>query len=81
MSNVEPHATALITFTTGSTGTPKAADRSHAFLKEQFNALLDEIKPSANDVDMPVLPIVLFVNLGVGCTSVIADFNVAEPNK
>jgi acyl-CoA synthetase (AMP-forming)/AMP-acid ligase II len=73
--------TALITFTTGSTGRPKAADRTHGFLKEQFDALLDEIQPKVDDVDMPVLPIVLFMNLGVGCTSVVADFKMSKPEK
>jgi len=79
ITQVDPHTTALITFTTGSTGTPKAADRTHAFLKEQFDALMEEIDPTVDDVDMPVLPIVLFVNLGVGCTSVIADFKMTKP--
>lgn len=72
---------ALITFTTGSTGTPKAALRSHEFLNEQFKALLLEIQPKPTDIDMPILPIVLFVNLGVGCTSVIADYKQTKPNK
>lgn len=79
IETVQPDDSALITFTTGSTGMPKAADRTHGFLKEQFDALLDEIDPKANDVDMPVLPIVLFVNLGIGCTSVIADFKMSKP--
>ncbi len=70
---------ALLTFTTGSTGTPKAAKRSHQFLKEQFDALLDEIQPKVTDIDFPLLPIVLFVNLGIGCTSVIADFKMSKP--
>lgn len=78
---VSPDTTALITFTTGSTGTPKAANRTHGFLKEQFDALLDEIDPQVTDIDMTVLPIVLFVNLGVGCTSVIADFKMTKPEK
>lgn len=72
---------ALITFTTGSSGTPKAANRTHEFLKEQFDALLDEVDPKVDDVDMPVLPIVLFVNLGVGCTSVIANFKMTSPES
>lgn len=72
---------ALITFTTGSTGRPKAANRTHGFLHAQFSALLDEIQPTSNDVDMPVLPIVLFTNLGVGCTSIIADFKMTKPEK
>lgn len=79
IQSVTNNDSALITFTTGSTGRPKAADRTHGFLKEQFDALLDEIDPNAEDVDMPVLPIVLFVNLGVGCTSVIADFKMSKP--
>jgi len=81
LQEVSPDQTALITFTTGSTGTPKAADRSHIFLKEQFNALLDEINPQPEDIDMTVLPIVLFVNLGIGCTSVIADYNGSKPDS
>jgi acyl-CoA synthetase (AMP-forming)/AMP-acid ligase II len=79
ITQVTPDSPALITFTTGSTGTPKAANRTHEFLKEQFDALLDEVDPKVEDVDMPVLPIVLFVNLGVGCTSVIADFKMTKP--
>ncbi|WP_114784115.1 AMP-binding protein [Botryobacter ruber] len=73
--------TALITFTTGSTGTPKAAKRTHGFLHEQFQALLEKIDPHPDDIDMPVLPIVLLINLGAGCTSVIADFKASKPNS
>ena len=58
---VDEDTAALITFTTGSTGTPKAARRTHTFLKEQFDALLDEINPKPEDIDMPVLPIILFI--------------------
>ncbi|PRD55776.1 AMP-binding protein [Sphingobacterium gobiense] len=72
---------ALITFTTGSTGTPKAALRTHGFLYEQFKALEEEIKAKPSDVDMSVLPIVLLINLAVGSTSVIADFNPSKPTK
>lgn len=79
--DVEPSQTALITFTTGSIGVPKAADRSHEFLKEQFDALIHEIDPNPADIDMSVLPIVLFVNLGIGCTSIIADFKMTKPDK
>jgi olefin beta-lactone synthetase len=73
--------TALITFTTGSTGVPKAAKRTHGFLLEQFKALTEKIKPCPEDIDMPVLPIVLLMNLGAGCTSVIADFKASKPNS
>ncbi|MGD1845081.1 MAG: AMP-binding protein [Salibacteraceae bacterium] len=71
--------TALITFTTGSTGQPKAANRTHGFLKAQYDALIDKIQPHPEDVDMPVLPIVLLCNLGTGGTSLIADFKASKP--
>jgi len=79
--NPNPDQAALITFTTGSTGTPKAAKRTHKFLGLQFNALLSEIDPKPEDIDMCVLPIVLFCNLGAGSTSVIADFQASKPDR
>lgn len=81
IAQVEPEQSALITFTTGSTGIPKAADRSHGFLAQQFKALIKEIDPKPEDVDMPVLPIVLFVNLGIGSSSVIAPFKASKPES
>jgi acyl-CoA synthetase (AMP-forming)/AMP-acid ligase II len=73
--------TALITFTTGSTGSPKAAKRTHSYLKEQFLALEEIIKPQQDDVDMTSLPIVLLMNLGTGATSVIGNFKPSKPKK
>jgi len=72
--------TALITFTTGSTGIPKAAKRTHGFLLAQFNALLDKLNPTPDEVAMPVLPIVTLINLGTGNTSVIATFKPSKPH-
>lgn len=65
---------ALITFTTGSTGTPKAAIRTHGLLHEQFKALDPVLGLQPGEVSMAALPIVLLVNLAAGVTSVIADF-------
>ena len=76
---VDPQESALITFTTGSTGVPKAADRSHAFLDAQFTILSKKINCKAGDIDMTILPIVLFINLGRGVTSIIADYNGRKP--
>ncbi len=76
-----PEDTALITFTTGSSGVPKAAKRTHGFLQEQLSVLSRKIDPSLSDVDMPVLPIVLLINLGMGITSVIADFKSSKPDS
>lgn len=80
-SVVTAEDSALITFTTGSTGIPKAADRTHGFLKAQFDVLKTKINPQVGDVAMPVLPIVLLINLASGSTSVIAEFNGRKPQK
>ena len=65
---------ALITFTTGSTGTPKAAIRTHGLLCEQFRALDPVLGLQPGEVCLAALPIVLLINLAAGVTSVIADF-------
>ncbi|MFN3404530.1 MAG: AMP-binding protein [Cytophagaceae bacterium] len=78
---VETDDIALLTFTTGSTGVPKAAARTHGFLYEQFKALSDTIDPSSSETDLSNLPIVLLSNLGTGGTSVIADFKSSKPWK
>jgi olefin beta-lactone synthetase len=77
---VSSTGTALITFTTGSTGIPKAAKRTHQFLYYQFSALKEKINPQPGDIDMPVLPIVLLINLGAGCTSVVVDYKAGKPH-
>lgn len=85
-TNISPYAsqkgeTALITFTTGSTGIPKAANRTNEFLTNQFDALLPLLEPKLGEVDLTMLPIVLLLNLGTGKTSVIPDFNSRKPKK
>ncbi len=66
---------ALITFTTGSTGTPKAAVRTHQFLATQFEILQQKVGSGPDDIEITNLPIVLFINLGVGATTVICNFS------
>lgn len=78
MPTTFPDDTALITFTTGSSGTPKAGSRTHAFLLEQFNSLIDTLKPLPHEIDMPAMPIVLLLNLGTGNTSIIADYKASR---
>ena len=80
-AQTNPTDAALITFTTGSTGNPKAARRSHAFLNAQFKALCEKINPGPGDIAMPVLPIVLLCNLGVGASSVISDYPARKPRQ
>ncbi len=74
-------AEALITFTTGSTGRPKAARRTHGFLRLQHQALSRSLSLSDDDVDLTTLPIFLLNNLALGITSVIPRFNPARPGN
>lgn len=72
--------TALITFTTGSTGLPKAAKRTHEFLIEQHKVLKKHLSPNSDDVDMTSLPVFVLHNLACGTTSVIPDFDPRKPS-
>lgn len=75
-----PDTTALITFTTGSTGLPKAAKRTHEFLLEQHYVLKKHLAPHPDDVDLASLPVFVLHNLACGTTSVIPDFNPQKPS-
>lgn len=76
---VPPEWPALVTFTTGTTGPPKAAERSHGFLVAQHEALAAHLQPRMDDVDMPTLPVFVLNNLAAGVTSVIPDADPRRP--
>lgn len=76
---VDDDTPALVTFTTGSTGTPKAAARSHGFLWAQHRALAGHLHPREDDVDMPTLPVFVLNNLASGIPSVLPDFDPRRP--
>lgn len=78
---VDADAPALVTFTTGSTGRPKAAARSHAFLWAQHQALAAHLQPRPDDVDLPTLPVFVLNNLALGVTSVLPDFDPRFPAR
>jgi acyl-CoA synthetase (AMP-forming)/AMP-acid ligase II len=80
-ATVHSDHTALITFTTGSTGTPKAAKRTHGFLRQQFKVLAETINPQPGETSLPVLPVVLLINLAAGCTSLITGFKSGKPRS
>jgi acyl-CoA synthetase (AMP-forming)/AMP-acid ligase II len=79
--DASPEDPALVTFTTGSSGTPKGADRTHGFLAAQHAALRTEFPPEPGDVDLTMFPVFALNNLALGVTTVIPrlDFRrVAE---
>jgi len=70
---------ALITFTSGSTGMPKAAVRTHGFLLEQHRVLAQNLGLTPGDVDLTTLPIFVIANLGSGVCSLIAAGDLKSP--
>jgi len=77
---VEKEHTALITFTTGSSGTPKGADRSHRFLAAQHYALNRHLPYLPGDKDLPVFPIFSLNNLAAGVETIIPAIDVGQPS-
>jgi acyl-CoA synthetase (AMP-forming)/AMP-acid ligase II len=70
---------ALITFTSGSTGHPKAAVRTHRFLMAQHQALASAIQLEAGERDLTTLPVFVLANLASGITSILPDAKISHP--
>ena len=80
---VAAHDSALITFTSGSSGEPKGANRTHQFLSAQHRALSEEFPYRDSDIDMAMFPVFALNNLVTGITSIVPDMDfrkVAEVN-
>lgn len=74
-----PDAPALLTFTSGSTGVPKAAVRTHGFLLAQHRVIERTLHLAAGEVDLVALPIFVLANLASGVTSLIPDADLRQP--
>ncbi len=70
---------ALVTFTSGSTGVPKAAVRNHGFLLAQHRALEKALDFEDGEVDLVTLPVFVLANLASGLTSVLAAADAVQP--
>lgn len=78
---VEKEHTALITFTTGSSGTPKGADRTHRFLAAQHYALDKHLPFNDSDKDLPVFPIFSLNNLAAGVNTILPAIDVGQAGE
>ncbi len=81
LCGVEGEEPALITFTSGSTGVPKAAVRTHGFLLAQHRALSRSLDFQEGEVDLITLPVFVLANLASGMTSVLAATDLAKPGS
>jgi len=78
---IDEESLALISFTSGVSGTPKPVSRSFKFLFHQFQTLKKVKNSLKSDVELVTLPAFVFINLVVGATSVIADINTLRPEQ
>ena len=76
-----PDDPALITFTSGSTGVPKAAVRTHRFLIAQHEALKSAISLEPGERDLTTLPVFVLANLASGLTSILPDAKISHPGS
>ncbi len=72
---------ALMTFTSGSTGEPKAAVRSHGLLLAQQLALSKALALEAGTRDLTTLPVFVLSNLALGVASIIPDADLRAPGS
>jgi len=77
---VKQDHTALITYTTGSSGTPKGTNRTHRFLAAQHYALKRIFPYNLTDIDLPVFPVFTLNNIASGITTVIPAIDISKPN-
>lgn len=76
-----PGDIALISFTSGSTGLPKAIPRSHAFLQAQRRAVAPLLDGPEPEVDLVAFPVFVLVNLAAGRTSVLPNWRMTRLDR
>ncbi|MFZ5476458.1 MAG: AMP-binding protein, partial [Myxococcota bacterium] len=76
-----PDTPALLTFTTGSTGRPKAMARTHGLLEAQRAALARHMCVTHLDVSLETLPVFALSSLAAGAKVVLADCDLRRPGS
>jgi acyl-CoA synthetase (AMP-forming)/AMP-acid ligase II len=72
---------ALITFTSGSTGQPKAAVRTHGFLHRQHEVLSATLALTPEDIVLTTLPIFVLSHLAAGVCTLIPNVDIRHPGR
>lgn len=71
--------TGLITFTSGTTGIPKGANRTHGSLAAQRLAIEERFPSQEQDIDLHSFPVLVLQTLSTGPQSVLPRFDFAMP--
>lgn len=70
--------TALISFTSGSTGQPKAIPRSHGFLMAQHAAIAPLLHSDRAERDLVAFPVFTLINIASGQTSILPNWKMSR---
>lgn len=79
--NLPPPASrdiALISFTSGTTGAPKAIPRSHSFLTAQHKAIAPLLHSEHSERDLVAFPVFVLINIASGQTSVLPSWKMSR---
>ena len=79
--DIEKDYPAILTYTSGTTGKPKIASRTHEFLKCQGEILKQTINYEKTDIEISSVPIFTLSNINVGITTIITDANFSDLSK
>ena len=77
-SVADPNTVALISFTSGTTGIPKAIPRTHAFLMAQWKAVAPLLHSETEEIDLVTFPVFVLINLAEGRTSVLPNWKMSK---
>jgi olefin beta-lactone synthetase len=69
---------ALISFTSGTTGAPKAIPRSHGFLSAQHQAIAPLLHSAKAERDLVAFPVFVLINIASGQTSVLPNWKMSR---
>lgn len=81
IQDIDSDLPAIMTYTSGTTGKPKIAARSHEFLENQANILQKHLNYESGDIELSTIPIFTLSNIDIGITTVIAEAKFSNLGK